>query len=948
MVVERDGGSRGIRPLSVFISYRRHDAAYAGRLYDELADRLGESQVFMDVEAIEAGADFAAVILERVRGAGVVLVVVAPDWSAATDTEGRRRLEDPEDFVRRELEAALEADAKIVPVLVQEARMPAPGDLPESIAPFARRQAAIVSDRRWRAEVAELIDHLVDPTPAATLSAAPPAGEDRPSGRHALPYYRTRFVGRGEDIDGIRQLLTSTGSVTIVGPGGVGKSRLAVEIARGNDHDYRDGVALAELAPLDDPWLVVGVVATAVGAADLEREATVDGVVGYLARRQLLLILDNCEHVIEQAAMVAASILENCPDVHLLATSREALNVDGEAVWRLEPLPLPDPAGVSLTADVTASSAVQLFVDRATLADRSFVLDERSARPVARIVQALDGLPLALELAAASLRSVDLGELLDGIQGDVLDAAAERRSGAARQRTLSATVDWSYRLLTAEEQLLFERLSVFGGDFSADAAERVVGDGMALGSLRARIRRLVERSLVDRVDDEAGGRLRLLVTVRDVARRRLAERTGDPTHSALIVWAAEVAEQHGAAVDHGDELIGLRVLDAEHPNLLAALGVALETSDIASLARLAAALTPYWELRGLRVEGNKWVDNALELLSGDSSLRASCLLAAARLAPTAAFDERQRRCREALAIADRVGDDVLASAALASLGHIDFETQRRDSARAHVEAALSRARVAGDAASIALALSRLALCLQGDGDTAGQRELLDQAIELYDQLGNRRGQLWCLAELGFTALTMGDVAPATAAFERGLMLARELAYPHGEAWILDALGETAGVAGRFDASCAQFEAAHAIQVRLGDELNRGWSIGGLVRGHLRASDLAGAVRWLEEFRRFLRDDLVRLYEYTFALRAGCVAVAAGQLELAARILYALDQMTPPDSLSPTDLDDLSRLAREIAATLDAPTLTRARELGRSASVAELGREVVERTSAGAS
>ena len=158
----------------------------------------------------------------------------------------------------------------------------------------------------------------------------------------------------------------------------------------------------------------------------------------------------------------------------------------------------------------------------------------------------------------------------------------------------------------------------------------------------------------------------------------------------------------------------------------------------------------------------------------------------------------------------------------------------------------------------------MALILQLEGDTAGQRELLDQAIELYDQLGNRRGQLWCLAEVGFNALTMDDVALATPAFERGLKLSRELAYSHGEAWMLDALGETAAVAGRFDASSAHFEEAQTIQFRLGDELNRGWSLGGLVRGHLRTSDLAGAVRWLDEFRRLLRGDLIPLYEYAFA------------------------------------------------------------------------------------
>jgi hypothetical protein len=187
-------------PLSVFISYRRHDAAYAGRLYDELVDRLRQAQVFMDVEAIEAGADFAAVILEQVRGAGAVLAVVSPGWAVATDAVGRRRLDDPGDFVRRELEAALDAGTKIIPVLVQEADMPAPGDLPDSIAPFANRQAAVLSDRRWRAEVKELIDHLTGATPVPTHPDAPLEGAGRATVRRFGGAFRRRT-----DLQGCRR-----------------------------------------------------------------------------------------------------------------------------------------------------------------------------------------------------------------------------------------------------------------------------------------------------------------------------------------------------------------------------------------------------------------------------------------------------------------------------------------------------------------------------------------------------------------------------------------------------------------------------------------------------------------------------------------------------------------------------------------------------------------------
>jgi predicted ATPase len=886
---------------------------------------LGEQHVFLDVAAIAAGMDFESVILERLRAAHVVLVVISPEWAALADDAGRRRLEQPDDFVRREIEVALAAGIRIVPVLVDGATMPTAAELPASIGSLAGRQAVPLSDRRWRAEVAELL---------AELSGRPPR-------RSALAHHRTRFIGREEDVTGICELLTETGFVTAVGPGGVGKSRLALEVAARVGAGYRDGVVVAELAAIDHPAQVDGVVATAIAGGDGGSvPATIDGIVGAAAHQQLLVVIDNCEHVIDRVAALVDAVLAGCPDVGLLATSREALSVAGEAVWRVEPLPV---SAAGAEGDVTESPAGQLFVDRARLADRSFQLDERTAPQIARIVRGLDGLPLALELAAAALRTLDVDDLAAEVERGALDEAGERRSGTARHRTLAATVDWSYRLLDADERLVFERLGVFAGAFDAETAEQVCGADLDRPTVRGAVRRLVECSLVDRVEAPSGNaRLRLLVTVRDEARRRLGQRPGDPTPQRLVGWAVGVAEEHGRAVDRGDELDGLRVLDAEHPNLLAALAAADQLSAREDLARLAVALTPYWELRGLLLDGQHWIERALEHVTVDSALRVDGLLAAARLQTTAAFAERRRWYREALDVAERLADDARVSAALAALGHIDFETEERDAARAHVEAALIRARASGDEARIAVALERVALYRQGEADTTLERELLGEAIEIYERLGNRRGALWCLAELGFADLTAGDVERAEQAFERGLELGRVLGYPHGEAWMLDALAEVAVAAGRPAAGHVHFLAAHQIQRRLGDELNRGWTIGGLVRTSLRTGQLDEAVRWLDEALRYLLADVVPRYEYGFLLRAGCVAAAFGWVELAARILGAMDAREPPPSLSPTDRAERDRLEADAAAALGAAALAAARAEGRHAGGAELGREVLDR------
>lgn len=951
-----EGGTatRGDGWLRIFISYRRQDSApYAGRLYDDLIERFGE-QVFIDVDAIEAGADFEHVIVEAIKSADVLLAVVGSLWLTATDERGRRRLDREDDFVRRELEVALaEGGVRVIPLLVQEARMPAPEDLPASIAAFSRRQALVMSDRRWRADVGELIRALEGlaarkvglpatvaqpmPGPAAATPLAP-----RRARLPALPHHRTRFIGRDDDVKRVHELLGSTGFVTIIGPGGVGKSRLAIEAARAVAAQYEDGVCLAELASIEDPSLVAQAVARATGLDELERDSTSETLVERLADRQLMLILDNCEHLIDAAAALAEALVQRCPALDVLATSREALQVDGEAVWRLAPLSTPDHDRALTAVDLTDYAAAMLFADRAALAAPSFKLDDRAAPAIARIAVALDGLPLALELAAASLRSLDLEDVIAGLSNRFVTVGGNRRTTQARQRTLWATVDWSYKLLDQGEQLLLERLGVFAGSFDISHAEYVCGSGMPPEAVAPMVIRLVEHSLVNPVEDDGpGGRFRLLYTVRDYARTRLGSRADDPTPARLQAWAADVARVHGRAVDVGDELAGLKFLDAEHPNMIAALTMALQASDGAVACRIASSLAPYWELRGLRAEGLKWVEQALELSPSDDALQAACLMAAARLAPTADFDGRRQRSREALAAADRAGDDALASAALASLGHIDFETEQRDSARYHLDAALARARAAGDDAGVALALLRLAVCEQGERDAVDQQHLLGQATELFHKLGNRRGQLWCLAELGLTHLTTGNVGQAAAAFRRGLALARELGYLHGKAWMLDALGETAGATGDFEESGSYFEEAHAIQQRLGDELNRGWTIGGLVRAHVRTGELAGAVRWLKEFTRYLTEDMAPLYEYAFLLRAGCVAISAGYVEQAARMLGAMEGLEAPATLSATDYEDHGFLEEEVTAALGPSELAEARSRGEGVSALDLAQQLLD-------
>ena len=339
---------------------------------------------------------------------------------------------------------------------------------------------------------------------------------------------------------------------------------------------------------------------------------------------------------------------------------------------------------------------------------------------------------------------------------------------------------------------------------------------------------------------------------------------------------------------------------------------------------IASSLAPYWELRGLRAEGLVWAEAALGLPLDDGSLRARCCLAAERLTVTGDFDARRRRAVEALDTADRAGDDATAGAALATLAHIDLETEHPAAARPHLDAALVRARRADDHGLVAVVLLRLADCRRDELGQERFEALVAEANALYVERGNRRGQLWCLAELGFARAVANDLDPATAAFEHGLQLAHELGYPQGEAWMRDALGETTGAAGQFDRSRAHFEEAEAIQVRLGDELNRGWSLGGLVRAAVGIGDVGLALHWLAEFGRALRGDVATLYEYAFLLRAGSVAVLTGPSSWPGASSAAWTPLDAPASRSPTDRADHRAVATSVATTLDPTSLAEAR------------------------
>ena len=424
---------------------------------------------------------------------------------------------------------------------------------------------------------------------AVGRSAAAGAAE----GMRGFPVALTSFVGRAQAVAEIADRLSQCRLVTVTGPGGAGKTRLAGEVARRVAGQFADGVWLAELAAVQDPAQVTAAVAAALGIRDLPAVAAADALADALAGRQLLLVLDNCEQVIGAAAQLCGRLILGADDVRVLATSREPLRIAGEARYRLGPLTLPDPGGPPAVAEC---EAVTLFADRAARADPGFALDETTRATVARLVARLDGMPLAIELAAARVDALGVAQLLERIDDRFKLLTDGDRLAEQRQRSLAATVHWSYRLLDDFERRVFRGVSVFPGPFTLEGAEAVAGAGAGRAVLR-----LMDCSLLvpPRVDPDGRTRYAMLETLRAYAAGLLAEAGEDgEAAAALGAYAANVAAEASIGLHTGTtEVASLRHLDAEDATVSRALAWAMD-HDPGTAVRLALALEPWWQIRG--------------------------------------------------------------------------------------------------------------------------------------------------------------------------------------------------------------------------------------------------------------------------------------------------------------------------------------------------------------
>ncbi|MGA2829190.1 MAG: LuxR C-terminal-related transcriptional regulator [Streptosporangiaceae bacterium] len=615
---------------------------------------------------------------------------------------------------------------------------------------------------------------------------------DVTGGMHGFPAALTSFVGRAGVVDEVAGQLAQYRLVTVTGPGGAGKTRLAGEVAMQVAGRFADGVWLAELAAVRDPAQVAAAVAAALGIRDLPAVAAADALAHALARRQLLLVLDNCEQVVGAAAELCGQLLLGADDVRVLATSREALRIAGEARYRLGPLTLPDPGN---PADPDGSEAVALFADRARRADASFALDGETAPVVARLVARLDGMPLAIELAAARVEALGAAQLLDRIDDRFTLLEAGDRLAAARQRSLAATVEWSYRLLDERERRVFRVVSVFPGPFTLEGAEAVAGAGA-----RRAVLHLVDCSLLvpPRAGPDGRSRYVMLETLRAYGAGLLAEAgEGDAVAAGLAGYVLRVAEDAMSGLTAGTgEVAAARWLDAEDATMHRVLDWALEhdaaleheaaLGHAATVApRLAAALAWWWQVRGrlagqvplLRAAVDRAAPGSDAWCAGHTWLGQASLDSAD---PAGAL-------RHFTAVRDAIGDRgrfPLLARCLSSRSATLLTMGRIAEAAGDARRAVALAREGDDPAAEALALAVLSLVACVGGDRVGAVQLARQAEQL--TAGRHGPEARVCGHILTTALIeAGDLAAAQRVCAVALAGARDA----GDLWSLGNLLE---------------------------------------------------------------------------------------------------------------------------------------------------------------
>jgi predicted ATPase/DNA-binding CsgD family transcriptional regulator len=684
-----------------------------------------------------------------------------------------------------------------------------------------------------------------------------------------LPAEQTSFIGRRSELQEVKSALSGARMVTLVGPGGVGKTRLALRSAADLSRGIADGVWLAELAGLRDPELVAKAVMTSLGLRDESSRWPVSRLVDYVASKRLLLVLDNCEHLLDPSAVLADALLREAPLLRILATSRQPLGVAGETVVPVGPLSVPNDDGRLARDRIVQSEAVALLIGRAKEAGAGFDVTPDNQAAVVELARRLDGLPLAIELAAVRLRTLGLDQLVERLNDRFHLLVGGGRTAPARHQTLEATIAWSHDLLGPDERAVLRRLAVFAGSFSLEAAETVGQAGSATPiDVMDVLTSLVDRSFVSREGTSERARYRLHETMREFALLRLIEAGEESAarsaHLAFFAGLCRFTEFDPERADPALQLASLDELDVEADNIRAALRHCLEDPDGADVGMtMAAGLGQYWRYRAVS-EGAHWIDALLGRRGGDDAIRGRALFVKISIAVVQGDHAAGLEAvAEATAIARRLKDDALLVRILAN--EAALQVLAGDLAAAHetsADAAALAARLGDDMSFIAAAQAEAFVAFV-DGDFVRMRDVGIAAASRSRQRNELFMRSVNLTSAGMGALMLGDHVAAEKALIEALQTSLAIDDRPGLVMRIEMLACSAAIAGRAQRAAELLGAAEMLRLRIGAQVSP-FTVQLVGMAQEQATSALGEARYAKAFQTGAQLD-----------REGAVALAIG-------------------------------------------------------------------------
>jgi len=662
-------------------------------------------------------------------------------------------------------------------------------------------------------------------------------------------------------MEEIERELSMTRLLTLTGAGGSGKTRLAVEVARDLVGTYQDGAWLVELAPISEEILVPKAVAETLKVPERPTEPLTDTLTQVLRSQESLLILDNCEHLLDACARLVDKLLDLCPRLRILATSRETLGVEGEIRWVVPPLSVPEREPTPPSEELEGYESVRLFVERARGRDPSFSLSPKNALAVAEICSRLEGIPLAIELAAARAGTLSVEQILQRLEDSLKLLRGGSRTQMAKHRTLRGALDWSFELLSEDEKELFRRLSVFAGGWTLEASEAVGARGdVEEGEVLDVLSGLVDKSLVvARERQESGVRYRMLEPIRQYALERLEERgEGEEARRRHATFFLALAEEAEANLRGPEDVEWLESLEREHDNMRAALSWALEREEAELALRLAGVLGTFWQAHGHWSDGRKWLEATL---AGDKRASAAARIKALEALLWMTYDQFDLNRMEAVAqeamelSAEAEIDSSLAASIRIMLACPAWIGGDYERGKELLEESLTLSGEAGDKVMIAEALFQLGGATDGLGDRARAKELYEESIAVCREIGYAYRLPDSLLSLGYMHLLEGDYERGAALNEEAAALCREHGYRSKRHYALDNLGWAALLQGDYERARTSYQESLVVCKELGDKSIASESLEGMAcisgaQGEaLRAGRLLGAAEGLKETLR---------------------------------------------------------------------------------------------------